>query len=123
MPDFLSDEWFESLNDTLANAGPVPMKDGSTTFRIVLEFPDAPSSGPHAVTFTLSSDGASLEAGDHLAADALVRLKYADALALTTGKIDSATALREGRIKVRGDINAIVPLLSWLQRVHPQALD
>jgi putative sterol carrier protein len=123
VPDFLSDEWFESLNHTLRDAGPVPMKDGSTTFRIVLEFPDAPSSGPHAMTFTLSGAGASLDAGDHLAADALVRLKYADALALATGKFDSATALREGRIKVRGDINAIVPLLSWLQQAHPQAFD
>ena len=75
------------------------------------------------MTFTLSGAAASLDAGDHLAADALVRLKYADALALATGKFDSATALREGRIKVRGDINAIVPLLSWLQQAHPQAFD
>jgi putative sterol carrier protein len=121
--DFLSDDWFESLNDTLRNAGPVPMKGGSSTFRIVLEFPDAPASVPHAITFTLSADAASVNAGDHLAADALVRLTYGDALALASGKFDSATALREGRLKVRGDINAIVPLLNWLQHAHPSATE
>jgi putative sterol carrier protein len=62
-----------------------------------------------------------LQAGDHVAADAIVKLSYDDALALTTGRFDSASALREGRVKVRGDINAIVPLLSWLQLAHPQA--
>lgn len=121
MADFLSDQWFEDQNHILRDAGPVPCPEGGSTLRIVLEFPDAPASVPHAITFTLSGDEATVSAGDHLTADALVRLKYADALALTTGKFDSATALREGRIKVRGDINAIVPLLGWLQRAHPGA--
>jgi hypothetical protein len=121
--DFLSDEWFERTNDTLHAAGPVPFKEGLAVFRIVLEFPDAPSSGPHAMTFTLSPGEASVAAGDHLAADAIIRLSFADALALAAGTFDSATALRQGRIKVRGDINAIVPLLTWLQGAHPHAAD
>jgi hypothetical protein len=119
--DFLSTEWFAQLNETLDNAGPVPFADDSSTVRVVIEFPDAPKSAPHAITFTLHSEGATVDAGDHLAADAIVRLCYADAVALTTGGIDSASALRDGRIKVRGDINAIVPVLSWLQRAHPNA--
>ena len=123
MADFLSHEWFGEVNEMLLNAGPVPFDDSSTMFRVVLEFPDAPPAGPHALTFTLESDRASVDAGDHLAADALVRLKYSDALALANGKFDSATALREGRIKIRGDINAIVPLLSWLQHAHPKAAE
>jgi putative sterol carrier protein len=73
------------------------------------------------MTFTLGPEGASVDAGDHLAADALLRLSFADATALTSGQFDSATALREGRIKVRGDINAIVPVLSWIQQAHPHA--
>jgi hypothetical protein len=119
--DFLSNEWFEGVNQSLANAGPVPLENGVTIFRVVMDFPDAPTSGPLAMTFTMSRDGASLQAGDHVAADAIVKLSYDDALALTTGRFDSASALREGRVKVRGDINAIVPLLSWLQLAHPQA--
>ena len=121
MADFLSGEWFDSLNETLRAAGPVPFEHEGSTFRIVFEFPDAPVSVPHAMTFTLERDCAHADAGDHLAADALVRLSYADAAALNSGTFDSATALREGRIKVRGDINAIVPLLGFLQRAHPRA--
>jgi hypothetical protein len=119
--DFLSVEWIEQLNDTLRNAGPVPFESAESTVRVVLEFPDAPKSAPHALTFTLSGEGASVEAGDHLAADAIVRLSYEEATSLTNGTIDSASALRDGRIKVRGDINAIVPVLGWLQRAHPSA--
>lgn len=120
MADFLSDEWFAQLNETLKAAGPVPAGD-LATFRIVLEFSDAPTSVPHAMTFTIERDGATVTAGDHLLADTLLRLSYSDALALFRGDIESADALREGRIKVRGDINAIVPLLGWLQATHPQA--
>jgi hypothetical protein len=119
--DFLSSAWFQELNDTLENAGAVPFEPGAPTVRVVIEFPDAPSNGPHALTFTIGPDGARVESGDHLAADAIVRLSFADASALTGGDIDSASALRDGRIKVRGDINAIVPLLSWLQRAHRNA--
>ena len=121
MADFLSAEWFQQLNDTLESAEPVPLKPGAATTRVVIEFPDAPSNGPHAMTFSIGPDGARVEAGDHLAADAILRLTFEDAAALTGGVIDSASALRDGRIKLRGDINAIVPLLSWLQRAHPIA--
>lgn len=119
MADFLSAEWLAQLNVTLRDAGPVPFESDAATVRVVLEFPDAPKSAPHALTFTLSAEGASVEAGDHLAADAIVQLSYVDATSLSAGTIDSASALRDGRIKVRGDINAIVPVLGWLQQAHP----
>jgi hypothetical protein len=119
--EFLSTQWFDDLNENLRHTDPIPLDANSSAFRVVLEFVDGPTSLPHAITFTMSADGASLCAGDHLAADAMVSLTYADALALTTGRFDSASALREGRVKVRGDINAIVPLLSWLQLAHPRA--
>jgi hypothetical protein len=101
--EFLSAQWFDDLNENLRRADPIPLDTDSQSFRVVLEFLDGPTSLPHAITFTMSADGASLCAGDHPAADAMV------------------TALREGRVKVRGDINAIVPLLSWLQLAHPHA--
>jgi hypothetical protein len=117
--DFLSTEWFRELNESLAEAEPVPVANDAPTVRVVIEFPDAPNNRPHAITFAIDAEGARVESGDHLAADAIVRLSYADASALTGGDIDSASALRDGRVKVRGDINAIVPLLNWLQRAHP----
>jgi ubiquinone biosynthesis protein UbiJ len=103
----------------LKKAGPVPFEAAASTYRVVLEFEDAPNSVPHAMTFTMSSDGATVDAGDHLMADALLRLNFSDATALSAGAFDSSTAIREGRVKVRGDINKIVPLLSWLQASHP----
>ena len=121
MAEFLSAQWLDELNHQLRAAGPIPLESGSPAFRLVLEFLDAPSPVAHAMTFTMSEEGGSISVGDHLAADATVSLSYNDALALTTGRLDSATALREGRVKVRGDINTVVPLLSWLQLAHPQA--
>lgn len=121
MAEFLSAEWLVELNETLSVAGPVPLPDGASLYRVVLEFLDAPASRAHAVTLTMDEAGASLREGDDPHADASVRLNYADALALTQGRFDSASALREGRVKVRGDINAIVPMLGWLQLAHPRA--
>ncbi len=114
MAAFLSAEWLAALNDTLDAAGPPPLESPESTVRFVFEFSDGPSALPHALTFSVSAEGAVAEAGDHLAADAVIRLSYRDAEALTEGSLDSADALREGRLKVRGDIHGLVPLLGWL---------
>ncbi|MGH9020389.1 MAG: SCP2 sterol-binding domain-containing protein [Acidimicrobiales bacterium] len=118
MADFLSEEWFAQVNESLAAAGPPPVAD---PVRVVLDLADAPSALPHAITLTLSPDGAGIAPGDHLAADAMVRLSFADARALVGGDVDSATAIREGRVKVRGDVDAVVALVDWLRRAHPHA--
>ena len=115
MAEFLSPEWLESLNDTLRAAGPTPIKDPGIVFRVVLDFSDAPSSSAHALTIAISNEGAVGELGDHLAADAMIRLSYRDGEALTNGTLESASALREGRMKVRGDVHGLIPLLGWLQ--------
>jgi putative sterol carrier protein len=118
MASFLSAAWMSALNDNLAAAGPAPLEDPSSVFRVVLELTDGPSSSPHALTFTVGADGAFAELGDHLAANAVVRLSFKDAEALTSGKLDTALALREGRFKVRGDIQGLVPLIGWLLQAH-----
>jgi SCP-2 sterol transfer family protein len=114
---FLGTDWFMALNETLTRAGVPPIGDRGE-LRVVLEFVDGPSSAPHAMTLTVNADGAVAEPGDHLAADAVVRLTYADAEALTQGTLESAVALREGRLKVSGDVQALVPLLDWLLESH-----
>jgi len=111
--DFLSDDWFAALNDTL-RAAPPPLGEGSPTYRVVLELADGPAASVHALTLTVTPDGAFVEPGDHLAADTVVRLAYHDARAIANGELASAEALREGRIKVRGDVPALVSLLAWL---------
>jgi SCP-2 sterol transfer family len=121
MSDFLSPEWFSRLNEKLSQAGPVPFEGPVSLYRVVFEFTDAPSDVPHATTFTLTPTGASVASGDHLAADAIVKLAFPDAAALFAGTLESAQALREGRIKVRGDLNGLVSLVGWLQQAHHDA--
>jgi putative sterol carrier protein len=111
---FLSDEWFASLSETLNSAGPAPLDKGAVEVRIVFELTDSPSSSPHAITFTVASDGVTVQPGDHLAADAVIRISYNDAAQLASGKLTSANAVRDGRLKIRGDVHGLVPLLSWL---------
>lgn len=117
MAEFLSDEWFVTLNETLRRAA-APSLGERTSLRVVLEFVDAPATSPHAMTFGVDAEGTFAEPGEDLAADAVVRLTYDDALALTRGTLESALALREGRIKVRGDVQALVPILEWMLEAH-----
>ncbi len=120
MAAFLSAEWLAALNNTLGAAGPPPLDDPDSTVRFVFEFTDGPSSMPHALSFSVDAAGAVATVGDHLAADAVIRLSFRDAEALAEGDLDSADALREGRFKVRGDVHGLMPLLAWLLQAHPR---
>ena len=117
MDEFAGDEWFATLNASLVAAGPLPPGD-DVVRRIVFHLLDAPTRAPHAFTIALAPSGASAAPGDHLAADAVVRIDFADAARLYRGDLDSATALREGRIKVSGDVSVVVALLEWLLRAR-----
>jgi alkyl sulfatase BDS1-like metallo-beta-lactamase superfamily hydrolase len=111
---FLSDEWFSELSVTLQNAGPAPLDEGVVEVRIVFELTDGPSSLPHTVTFAVAREGVTVQPGDHLAADAVIRISYNDAAELASGQLTSAKAVRDGRLKIRGDVHGLVPLLGWL---------
>ena len=118
MKDFLSEEWFATVNKTLADAGQVEMPEGLATVSVVFVIENAPSSVPHAFTIAVKPEGGSLLAGDTLDADSIIRLSYTDAASLYSGDFDSGTALREGRIKVRGNVNTLVPLMKWFQSAY-----
>jgi len=113
MTAFLSPEWFSDLNERWAGGTVGPELEVDR--HVVLEMRDAPAAGPHAVTLTLSRGRATVAPGDFLGAEVLLTLGYDDARSLVEGTLDSAAALRQGRIKVRGDVSALVPLTSWLQ--------
>lgn len=113
MSEFLSSEWFDETNVRLQRAGALSA-DIDETIRVVFELADEPASAPHAFTLSLGAEGARLELGDHLAARTVVRLRYADAKAIATGSLDGANALREGRLKIRGDVSHFAGLLEWL---------
>jgi putative sterol carrier protein len=111
---FLSDEWFSKLDERLQNAGPAPIDEGAVEVRIVFELTDAPASLPHAITFAVTRGAVTVQPGDHMAADAVIRISYNDAAELATGQLTSAKAVRDGRLKIRGDVHGLVPLLGWL---------
>jgi len=112
--EFLSDQWFEDVNSRLA-ASPAPdWPAGAVACEVVLSITDAPARRPHSLTLHVAATGVHITAGDSSSASTIIRLGYDDADALSAGRLDSATALRDGRIKVRGDVNALVPLAAWL---------
>jgi hypothetical protein len=115
--DFLSDQWFEDLNDRLETSAPMPLPENATACHVVFDVVQGPASLPHALTLSISNEGARVAPGGSPGADTFVRLSYDDAAALASGRLDSASALRDGRIKVRGDVNVLVPLAIWLQAV------
>lgn len=122
-PEFLTPEWFTWINRRLANAAiqEALLEDG-TVVRVVFELDDGPTSLPHAVTLTITQAGIALSVGDHLSADLVVTLAFSDAQRISGGELEGAQALREGRLKVRGDVNAIVPLGSWMVSVQNSLL-
>ena len=122
MSDFLSPQWFEETNATLSSVESPPL-DGDESFRVVFEFDDAPSGAPHALTFSVTGAGTRVEPGDHLLATTIIRLSFDTARRITLGSLDSASALREGRLKVRGDVRTLDPLLSWLFARYPHRDD
>jgi hypothetical protein len=114
--EFLSPEWFAGVEQRLLDTGPLRGAPADP-LHVVLEIEGAPSSGPHAITLSASTSGTSLQPGDHLAAETILTLRYDDALALSEGRLSSATALREGRIKVRGDLNRLLGMAEGLAAV------
>jgi putative sterol carrier protein len=111
---FLSVPWFEELNARLARSAAAPLPQDAHACQIVLDITDGPATLPSALTLSITDAGARVSSGDSSTADAVLRLSFDDALAMTAGTLDSAAALREGRIKVRGDVNVLVPLATWL---------
>ncbi|CAB4874034.1 unannotated protein [freshwater metagenome] len=111
MAEFLSADWFRNINEVLKAGIPT----STSVWRVVFEWPDGPSSAPHAMTLSCLNGVASIGIGDHLAADALVTLTFADARALATGSLDVADALRTGRFKLRGDAKAVVEMANTLR--------
>ena len=117
MGNFLSADWFASINQKLSeNVTKLALPSGQSELRVVLEWTDGPGNSPHALTFSATADGATITLGDHIAADALITLRYADALALAEGTLDTASALREGRLKIRGDVQAMLVLAGALRQ-------
>ena len=115
MPDFLTDQWFEDVNRRFCESLSAQLPEETSECRVVIELTDVPENLARALTLTVSTTGVEVTAGEGHDATATVRMSYVDAHALSTGQLDSASALREGRFKVRGDVTRLIPLTAWLQ--------
>ena len=127
MPRYLSPEWVESFDAALsaldlteavaaAGTGSLLAADGAFTVAQVVD------GGPQDTVRTvltiaeghahlaLDPDGAASEA-----ADVTMLLGYEDALAMAQGALEPADALAAGRVRVRGDLAALVAAQSVLQ--------
>ena len=123
MPRYLSPEWVESFDSALrtldlsdavaaAGAGSLAAADGTfSVVQVVTGVPDDVAAGGD-VHLVLTVDGGQarleLDPSQAEGGTATIVLGYAEALAMAQGKLDPADALAAGRVRVRGDLAALV---------------
>jgi len=124
MARYLSPEWVQSfdaalstldLSDAVARAGATSLAAADGAFsvvQVVTGVPGGAGGDSETVTVVLTVAGGRA----HLAVDptgeavgtATIVLAYPEALAMARGELDPADALAEGRVRVRGDLAALV---------------
>jgi hypothetical protein len=123
MPRYLSPEWVESfdaalsaldLSDAVAAAGAGSLAAADGTFcvvQVVTGVPDDVHAGGEVhLVLTVASGRArlGLDPSGAVSATATIVLGYPEALAMARGELDPADALAAGRVRVRGDLAALV---------------
>ena len=123
MARYLSPEWVASfdaalgaldLSDAVAAAGEGSLAAADGTFSVaqmVTGVPGADGSEEEVRVVLTVSDGRAhleLDPGHARASSATIVLAYRDALAMARGELDPADALAAGRVRVRGDLAALV---------------
>jgi hypothetical protein len=121
---YLSPEWVQNFDAALgaldlseaiaaAASGSLAAADGAfSVAQVVSGVPSDVSAGPEVrVVLTVAEGRAHLAfdpEGGSGTATATIALGYTDALALALGRLDPADALAAGRVRVRGDLAALV---------------
>jgi SCP-2 sterol transfer family len=120
MARYLSPEWVQSfdaalgalnLHDAIAAAGSGSLAAADGTFSVIQVVTGAPDGGADRHLVLDVAGGRAhlyLDLEGTASGSATIVLCYADALALAHGRLDPADALAEGRIRVRGDLAALV---------------
>jgi SCP-2 sterol transfer family len=121
---YLSPEWVESFDAALgvldltdavaaAGAGSLAAADGRfSVVQVVTGVPEDVQAGGGDVHLVLTvAEGKArlgLDPAGTLGGTATIVLGYAEALAMARGELDPADALAAGRVRVRGDLAALV---------------
>jgi len=123
MPRYLSPEWVESFDAALsaldladavaaAGAGSLAAADGTfSVVQVVTGVPDDVQAGGDVhLVLTVAGGQArlGLDPSGVVSGTATIVLGYAEALAMARGELDPADALAAGRVRVRGDLAALV---------------
>jgi hypothetical protein len=124
MPRYLSPEWVEAFDAALgaldltdavaaAGAGSLAAADGRfSVVQVVTGVPEDVHSGGGDVHLVLTvAEGRAhlgLDPAGTVGGTATIVLGYAEALAMAHGDLDPADALAAGRVRVRGDLAALV---------------
>jgi hypothetical protein len=124
MPRYLSPEWVESFDAALgaldltdavaaAGAGSLAAADGTfSVVQVVTGVPDDVQAAGGDVHLVLTvADGRArlgLDPDGTVSGTATIVLGYPEALAMSRGALDPADALAAGRVRVRGDLAALV---------------
>ncbi len=131
MPRFLTPEWVAAFDAALARAELPALGEeaglaaASGCFTVREEVRGGPDGD---VVVTLRAEGGTLRAswsrpgevaGDQPGPDVTVVLAYEDARDLVSGTLSPATALTEGRIRVRGDLSVLVASQALLAAAQP----
>jgi putative sterol carrier protein len=131
VPRFLTPEWVAAFDAALARAELPPLDEdaGITASSGRFTVREEVRGGPDGdVVVTLQADDGTLRAwwsrpgepaGDGPGPDVTVVLAYDDARDLVSGTLSPATALAEGRIKVRGDLSVLVASQALLAAAQP----
>ena len=124
MPRYLTPEWVESFDAALgaldlsdavaaAGAGSLAAADGSfSVLQVITGVPDDVQAAGGDVHLVLTVAGGrarlGLDPSRTTGGTATIVLGYAEALAMARGELDPADALAAGRVRVRGDLAALV---------------
>ena len=124
MPRYLTPEWVESFDAALsvldlsdavaaAGAGSLAAADGAfSVVQVVTGVPEEVQAAGGDVHLVLTvADGRArlgLDPSGTASGTATIVLGYAEALVMARGELDPADALAAGRVRVRGDLAALV---------------
>jgi SCP-2 sterol transfer family len=112
-----TDEWLADCNAALGalTASRVP---GAPRLVVTELISSAPPDRRAAITLIADDDGVRLAPGEDATASAWLTVSMPDAEALHAGTLDPARALVEGRIRIRGDLRAVVDAVGMLAAAH-----
>jgi hypothetical protein len=132
MARYLSPEWVQSfdaalggleLHDAIEEAGADSLLAADGAFSVAQVVDDAPE-GTVRTLLTVAEGRARLaldpDGSASARADVTLVLGYSDALAMAQGELEPADALADGRIRVRGDLSALVAAQTVLSAAAAQ---